>query len=185
MFPVGAKLSSWSTRNDMGGVDRIELTNPSKVRWIDGVYRQANPREQYSGMPGNLADAAVVVSNGIAIHYSSLLDTTYTVETLGGVKLLKFAAMPTGFEDRDRFQRMFSERNGGVWFAFKSTVPTIPNWNIRLNGSATTALWSTLDMPSSHRCAIELGRWSSWRRQAWLPRGGLFFAPATLSASGH
>ena len=99
VFPVGAKLSSRSTRNDIGGVDRIELTNPSKVRSSDGVYRQATPLEQYSGMP-NLADAAVVVSNGIATHYSSLLDTTYTVETLGGVKVLKFAAMPTGFEDR-------------------------------------------------------------------------------------
>ena len=97
---------------------------------------------------------------------------------------MAWAALRTALH-RDRFQRMFTERNGGVWFAFNSTVPTVANWNNRLNGSATAALRSTLYMPSSHRCASELRRWPSWRRQAWLPCGGLFFAPPTLSASGH
>lgn len=85
-----------------------------------------------------------LVSNGFSTNYSTLLDTTYTVETLGDVKLLKFAAMPAGFEDRFDYQRLYAERHGGVWYAFKSSVPAVPNWSIRLNGSASTALRSTL-----------------------------------------
>ena len=87
------------------------------------------------------------VSNGFSTNYITLLDTTYTVETLGGVKVLKFAAMPAGFEDRFRFQRMFAERAGAVWYAFKDTVPAEPDWTIRLNGGATTALRAALGIP--------------------------------------
>ena len=88
-----------------------------------------------------------LVSNGFSTHYSILLDTAYTVEMLAGVKVLRFAAMPAGFEDRFRFQRMFAERNGGVWYAFKDTVAAEPIWTIRLNGSATTALRTALGIP--------------------------------------
>lgn len=84
------------------------------------------------------------VSNGFSTNYSTLFDTTYSVETLGGVKVLKFGAMPADFESRFRFQRMYAERNGGVWYAFKDTMPTEPDWTIRLNGSATNALRSAL-----------------------------------------
>jgi hypothetical protein len=88
-----------------------------------------------------------LVSNGSSTNYITLLDTTYTVETLGGVKVLKFAAMPAGFEDRFRFQRMFAERNGGVWYAFKDTLSAETTWSIRLNDSATTALRAALGIP--------------------------------------
>ena len=71
VFPAGAKMFSGSTRNDIGGV-RIELINPSKVRWSDGVYRQATPLEQYSRMAGNLADAAVVVSNDNTVYVADV-----------------------------------------------------------------------------------------------------------------
>jgi hypothetical protein len=72
VFPAGAKMSSRSTRNDIGGVDRIELTNKSTVRWRDGVYRQATKLEQYGGMPGNLADAAVVPGNGNTVYVADV-----------------------------------------------------------------------------------------------------------------
>jgi hypothetical protein len=85
-----------------------------------------------------------LVSNGSSTNYITLLDTTYTVETLGNVKVLRFAAMPAGFEDRFRFQRMFAERNGGVWYAFKDTVSAEPQWSIRLNSTATSALFESL-----------------------------------------
>ena len=88
-----------------------------------------------------------LVSNGFSTNYSILLDTTYTVETIGGVKLMKFAAMPADFESRFRFQRMFAERNGGVWYAFKDAVAAEPIWTIRLNGSATSALRAALGIP--------------------------------------
>lgn len=82
-----------------------------------------------------------LVSNGFSTTYSTPLDTRYTVETRGDVKL---AAMPAGFEDRFHVQRLFAERNGGVWYAYKDTVPAEPSWTIRLNGSATTALRAAL-----------------------------------------
>ena len=82
-----------------------------------------------------------LVSNGFSTNYSTLLDTRYTVETRGDVKL---AAMPAGFEDRFHVQRLFAERNWGVWYAYKDTVPAEPSWTIRLNGSATTALRAAL-----------------------------------------
>lgn len=56
------------------------------------------------------------------------------------MELLRFAATPAGLEDRFHFQRLFAERNGDVWYAFKDTLPAEPNCTIRLNGSATTAL---------------------------------------------
>ena len=72
VFPAGSKMSSRSIRNDIGGVDRIELTNKSAVRWSDGVYRQATQLEQFSGMPGNLADAAVVPGNGNTVFVADV-----------------------------------------------------------------------------------------------------------------
>ncbi len=85
------------------------------------------------------------VSNGSTANYQTLLDTTYTVETLGGVRVMRFAAMPAGFESNYFFQRMFAERNGSVWYAFKDVVPASgTQWSIRLNGTAFDAMRTTL-----------------------------------------
>ena len=83
------------------------------------------------------------VSTGFTTNYSTLMDTTYTIESVGGVRLLKFAAMPDGFEDRLLFARRFAERNGAVWYAFKDMPPAL-SWSIRLNGPASDALRSAL-----------------------------------------
>ena len=79
-------------------------------------------------------------------NYVKLLDTTYTVETLGGLRVLKFAALPAGFEDDFGYQRMFAERAGGVWYAFKDAVPAEATWSIRLNREAAVALGGALGM---------------------------------------
>ena len=85
-----------------------------------------------------------LASNGSSTNHVNLLDTTYSIETVGGVRLLKFATMPDGFENRFRFARRFAERNGGVWYAFKDVVASEPTWSIRLNGSASDALRAAL-----------------------------------------
>ncbi len=85
-----------------------------------------------------------LVSNGTSTNYVQLLDTTYTIETLGGVRLLKFAAMPGDFVTRFNYERRFAERDGGVWFAFKDRLPTTPGWSMRLNETATNALFGAL-----------------------------------------
>lgn len=82
-----------------------------------------------------------LVSNGFSTNYQTLLDTTYTVEQVGDVRLLKFAAMPAGFETSHLFSRRYAERGGLVWYAFKDAVPVgQQNWTLRLNGTAWDAL---------------------------------------------
>ncbi len=88
-----------------------------------------------------------LVSNGNSSNYSNLFDTTYSIETVGGVRLLKFAAMPPGFEDNYRYTRLFAERNGGVWYAFKDSFTANPVWTVRLNKTATDALFLALGIP--------------------------------------
>ena len=85
-----------------------------------------------------------LVSNGNSTNYTLLLDTTYSIETVGGVRLLKFAALPDGFEANYRFQRLYAERNGGVWYAFKDVVAATPNHSIRLNREGSDALRQAL-----------------------------------------
>lgn len=85
-----------------------------------------------------------LVSNNASTNYVNLLDTTYSIETVGDVRLLKFAAMPEGFETRHGFTRRYGERNGAVWYAWKNTLGTTPDWSIRLNGTASQALRTAL-----------------------------------------
>ena len=77
-------------------------------------------------------------------NYVGVLDTTYTIETIGGNRVLKFAAMPDGFERNYFFQRMFAERDGAVWYGWKDSVPTTPMFSIRMNGTAANALGTVL-----------------------------------------
>ncbi len=90
-----------------------------------------------------------LVSNGTSANYSTLLDTPYSIETVGGVRLLKFAALPAGFEDNYRFARLFAERNGGVWYAFKDSFTANPVWTVRMNKTAADALFMALGIPAS------------------------------------
>ena len=84
------------------------------------------------------------VATGFTTAYFKLLDTTYTIETLGSKRVLKFAAMPDGFERDFQFQRMFAEHNGGVWYAGKDTTPATPVYSIRPNGIALRAIEAVL-----------------------------------------
>ena len=86
-----------------------------------------------------------LVSNGLNTNFQALLDTTYTVEQLGDARVLKFAAMPAGFEDRFFFARRFVERGGLVWYGFQDVVPAGQvNWTQRLSGTAWNALRTAL-----------------------------------------
>jgi hypothetical protein len=84
-----------------------------------------------------------LASNNVTTNYVPLLDTTYTIETLGNVRLLKFAAMPADVTGLS-YERRFAERDGGVWLAFKDRIPATPSWSMRLNETATNALFAAL-----------------------------------------
>lgn len=86
----------------------------------------------------------ISATTGFTTNYVQLLDTAYTIEMIGGKRVLKFAAMPEGFEASFFFQRMFAEHAGGVWYASKDTVTTDPTYSVRMNRTAAAALLDTL-----------------------------------------
>jgi trimeric autotransporter adhesin len=85
-------------------------------------------------------------STGFTTAYVTLLDTSYSIETIGGKRLLRFAAMPENFERDFLFERRFAEHNGAVHYAFKDSVTTQPQRNVRLNGTARDALFGVLGL---------------------------------------
>lgn len=87
----------------------------------------------------------IQASTGFTTNYVNLLDTTYTIEQVGDVRLLKFAALPEGFETRFGYARRYAERGGLVWYAFKDFVPADKiGWTQRLDGTAWDALRTVL-----------------------------------------
>ncbi|HMC15351.1 MAG TPA: hypothetical protein VKI18_06965, partial [Albitalea sp.] len=130
--------------------------NGSTAFWVHGYTLPAAPSPAYTtqieirvafdanGNKARFWQNNRAVTTGFTTNYVKLLDTTYTVETLGGVKVLKFAALPDGFERDFLFARMFAEKDGSVWYAFKDTVPAGPVYSVRMNGSAFGALRTAL-----------------------------------------
>lgn len=86
----------------------------------------------------------VAAATGFATNFVLLLDTTYTIDTLADARVLRFAALPEVFESELRYERMFAERQGAVWYASKDRVSEVPDYSIRLNGAASGALRKAL-----------------------------------------
>jgi hypothetical protein len=73
-----------------------------------------------------------------------VLETGYRIETLGDARLLKFDALPEGFEQDFGYARFFAQWGGAVVYGFKNAVPSTPSHSIRLNGIAADALFQAL-----------------------------------------
>jgi hypothetical protein len=86
----------------------------------------------------------VAAATGFATNFVPLFDTTYIVDTLADARVLRFAALPEVFERELRYERMFGERQGAVWYASKDRVNEWPEYSIRLNGVASGALRKAL-----------------------------------------
>ena len=89
------------------------------------------------------------VATGFTTAYTLLLDTTYTIETLGAKRVLRFAALPAGFEADFVFARCYAEHEGFVQYASKDSVPATPVWQIRMNATASAALTQALGIPAA------------------------------------
>ena len=59
---------------------------------------------------------------GVTRDYVALLDNTYTVETLGDSKALRFAALPSEVDSAITFKRSFIERGGLVVYGSKDKL---------------------------------------------------------------
>jgi hypothetical protein len=97
-----------------------------------------------NGQKARFFRAYVSATTGASTAFTMLLDTTYTIETIGGKRVLKFAALPANFESDFLFERRFAEHDGGVWYAFKDSVTPQPQRSLRLNGTARDALFGAL-----------------------------------------
>lgn len=116
---------------------------PANTAWTDQV--EIRVAFDANGNKARFTRNNRLVSNGFSTNYQTLLDTTYTIEQVGDVRLLKFAAMPPGFEDRFVFARRYAERGGAVWYAFKDAVPVDRiGFSQRLDGTAWDALRTAL-----------------------------------------
>jgi trimeric autotransporter adhesin len=135
---LGGPLNG-ATAITVGGYDLPTAPSPTYTTRVD--YRVAFDA---NGRKARFYTANRLASTNNSVNYQPVLDTTYTVETVAGVRLLKFAAMPADFEPRLFFQRAFAERAGGVWYAFKDSVPAQPLYSVRLNHEATQGLKTTL-----------------------------------------
>lgn len=130
--------------------------NGATTFWLHGFTLSAPPAPEYTttveyrvAFDANGRKARIwrnyrLASTNATAAYEKVLDTTYEFETLGGVTLMRFAAMPAGFEEQFFFQRLFAQRDGAVWYAFKDSVPAQPQFHIRLNGTALDALTGAL-----------------------------------------
>ena len=155
-WPYAASLDEFITQypGDLVG----SSLNGSTAIFVHGYNLPAAPSALYtprieirvafdaSGQKARFYQNNRLVSNGFTGNYVKLLDTTYKIDTLDGVRVLSFAAMPDGFEASHGFQRLFAERVGGVWYAFKDSIPGTPQWSIRLNSAASVALRTALGL---------------------------------------
>ena len=153
-WPFAASLEEFIAKNP-GNINGGPL-NGSTAFFVFGYQLPAPPAPEYTnavqirvsfdpvGNKARFYRNYRSATTGNTANYVTLLDTTYSINTYGGVRVLSFAAMPDGFEADFRFQRMFAERAGGVWYAFKDSVSATPTYSIRLNREAGQALFTAL-----------------------------------------
>jgi trimeric autotransporter adhesin len=96
-------------------------------------------------------NAAPPAGNGFtncAVGSSALMDTTYTIETLGDARVLKFAALPPELLALRKNNRMYIERGGAVFYGFKDILGV--NTSIRMNSAAWDALRAQFSGVTTH-----------------------------------
>ena len=80
------------------------------------------------------------VGTNFSTNYVAILDTTYTVETVGGRRVLKFAQTPDEVLERSGFARIFVERDGEVRFGQQTRIFPGGQHTLRFNAIAAAAL---------------------------------------------
>ncbi len=83
-------------------------------------------------------NASPNTNTNCAVGSSTLLNTTYTIETLGDARVLKFAALPPELLALRKHSRVYVERGGAVFYGYKDILST--DTTVRMNSTAWTAL---------------------------------------------
>lgn len=110
-------------------------------------------------------NAAPPVGNGFtdcSVGSSLLMNTTYTIETLGDARVLKFAALPNELLALRKNNRIYIERGGAVFYGFKDILST--DTTVRLNETAWNAMRAQFSGVTAHANPLapvpaETGSW--------------------------
>jgi trimeric autotransporter adhesin len=110
-------------------------------------------------------NAAPPVGNGFtdcSAGSSELMNTTYTIETLGDARVLKFANLPAELLALRKNSRVYIERGGAVFYGFKDLLGATTT--VRMNGTAWNALRTQFPGVTAHTdpvapVALEFGSW--------------------------
>jgi trimeric autotransporter adhesin len=119
-----------------------------------GYYRSGIKRLRVSFGAGNVVNywlCLLQVSNNASRNCVAAGTGTYTIETLGDARVMRFAGVPTNAASLLTYSRIFVERAGKVQYGFKTKL-TATN-QIRLNKEATDALFAALGVPAKQSAA--------------------------------
>jgi trimeric autotransporter adhesin len=97
-----------------------------------------------------------------AVDSATLLNTTYTIETMGDARVLKFANLPGELLALRKNSRVYVERGGAVFYGFKDILST--DTTVRMNQTAWNALRAQFAGVTAHTdpvapVAAEFGSW--------------------------
>ena len=127
-------------------------------------------------------NAAQPAGNGFtncSVGSSFLMDTTYTIETLGDARVLKFAALPAELLALRKSNRVYVERGGTVFYGFKDILST--DTTVRLNATAWSAMRSEFPGVTAHVNPVapvpaETGSWLRDMRRGTTSTGSETFS---------
>jgi hypothetical protein len=83
----------------------------------------------------------VAQTTNFTTNCQQTLSTTYTIESVGGKNMLRFAMQPTWVMSSRGFAQSFTEHNGAVYYSGRS-IDGYVGYSQRLNGTAVNSLLS-------------------------------------------
>jgi trimeric autotransporter adhesin len=119
-----------------------------------GFYRSGIKRLRASFAAGNVVNywlCLIQVSNNVSRNCVAAGSGTYSIETLGDARVMRFAGLPANAASVLTYNRIFVERAGKVQYGSRSK-PALTN-SLRLNKEATDALFAALGVPVKQAAA--------------------------------
>lgn len=123
------------------------VTGAATVPAGTGAYYTANALLRVSFVPGTTTARfynCLQRADGSVRNCSLLSSGTYSIETLGDARVMRFSGLPA-MAQRLSYARVFVEREGKVYYGYQNPVGvTVPS--VRLNLAAANAMFSQLGM---------------------------------------
>lgn len=119
-----------------------------------GFYRSGIKRLRASFAAGNVVNywlCLIQVSNNVSRNCVAAGSGTYTIETVGDARVMRFAGLPANASSVLTYNRIFVERAGKVQYGFKNKLSATNQ--IRLNKEAADALFAALGVPPKQAAA--------------------------------